>query len=96
MDAPDGPPGVGHRLAEILDAARAHDEPHVEVFALDALTRLTAGRGDVDTACALETEADRRMASADHFITERDRTDVAFARHGRSLGRRTPDNGVHL
>jgi predicted ATPase/DNA-binding SARP family transcriptional activator len=49
------------RLEALLDAARRDGDAPVEVFALDAL-------GDHDAA-------DRRMAAASHFITERDRTD---------------------
>ena len=62
-------------LAAILDAARRDDDAPVEVFALDALARLAAERGDTATAAELSAAADRRMAAAAHFITERDRTD---------------------
>jgi len=61
------------RLAALLDAARSDDDAPVEVFALDALARIAAERGD--TATELRTAADHRMAAASHFITERDRTD---------------------
>ena len=46
------------RLHEILDES---PEPHVAVFALDALGRVE--------------EADKQMALAAHFISERDRVD---------------------
>jgi len=76
MDAAESRPGSDRRLGELLDAARAHHEPHVEVFALDALARLTARHGDSGAARALRAEADRRMQSASHFITEQDRVDA--------------------
>jgi predicted ATPase/DNA-binding SARP family transcriptional activator len=63
--------GDEERLVAILDAVT--DDAPVEVFALDALARL---RGDD----ALLEAADRRMAAASHFITERDRTDAGAAR----------------
>ena len=72
-----GIPGSHERLTGILEDARAHDEPHVEVFALDALASIAARHGDVDAARALNATADRRMQAADHFITEQDRTDAA-------------------
>jgi tetratricopeptide (TPR) repeat protein len=77
MDAADDRPGADDRLTEVLHAARAHDEPHVEVFALDGLARIAARNGDNVTAAALHAEADRRMQQADHFITQQDRTDAA-------------------
>ena len=46
------------RLQQILDES---PEPHVAVFALDALGRVE--------------EADKQMALAAHFISERDRVD---------------------
>ena len=67
--------GAEPRLAAILDDARRDDDAPVEVFALDALARLAAERGDAATAAELARAADRRMAAASHFITERDRTD---------------------
>jgi predicted ATPase/DNA-binding SARP family transcriptional activator len=63
------------RLVASLDAARRDDDAPAEVFALDALARLAAERGDHATAAELCEAADRRMGSASHFITERDRTD---------------------
>ncbi|HYH90071.1 MAG TPA: BTAD domain-containing putative transcriptional regulator [Solirubrobacteraceae bacterium] len=66
--------GAEERLVAILDAARLDDDAPVEVFALDALARLAAERDDT-TALERSDEADRRMESASHFITERDRTD---------------------
>jgi predicted ATPase/DNA-binding SARP family transcriptional activator len=53
---------------ERLEAARQTGDAPVEVFALDALARLT---GDT----TLYDDADRRMADASHFITECDRVD---------------------
>ena len=63
--------GAQQRLTELLD--QAHDNAAAEVFALDALARLT---GDD----ALLRAADERMRAASHFITERDRTDADAAR----------------
>jgi predicted ATPase/DNA-binding SARP family transcriptional activator len=67
--------GNEDRLAAILDAARRDDDAPVEVLALDALARIAAQRGDAAAAAELTGAADRRMAAAAHFITERDRTD---------------------
>jgi tetratricopeptide (TPR) repeat protein len=60
--------GDREQLAAALDAARRTGDAPVEVFALDALARVT---GDAQ----LYEAADRRMVDASHFITERDRTD---------------------
>ncbi len=68
--------GAEQRLIAILDEARDHDDAHVEVFALDALARIAAEAGNLATARDLCTMADRRMAAASHFITDRDRTDA--------------------
>lgn len=78
LDAADDVPDAGRRLDALLEAARRGDDAPVEVFALDALGRLT---GDP----SLHEMADRRMEAASHFITARDRTD---RRAGAS--RRTP------
>ena len=55
-------------LAALLERARRDGDAPAEVFALDALARLT---GDDDLYAA----ADARMETASHFITERDRVD---------------------
>ena len=55
-------------LAALLERARRDGNAPAEVFALDALARLT---GDDDLYAA----ADARMEAASHFITERDRVD---------------------
>ena len=68
--------GDEQRLVAILDAARVDDDAPVEVFALDALARIAAERGDVATARDLCQAADRRMEAASHFITELDRRDA--------------------
>jgi predicted ATPase/DNA-binding SARP family transcriptional activator len=82
LDAADHIAGAEERLHAILDDARADDAAHVEVFALDALARTAAERGDIDTARALCELADGRMKFASHFITERDRIDShAFRQH---------------
>ena len=75
LDAADSVPGTEQRLVALLDRARRDGDAPVEVFALDALARLA---GDPATAQELSDAADRRMAAASHFITERDRVD---ARH---------------
>ncbi|MDQ1670405.1 MAG: hypothetical protein QOE40_2466 [Actinomycetota bacterium] len=76
MDAADRIPGAEERLAAILDGARHRADAPVEVFALDALARIAVAAGDVTTAEGLGDAADRRMAAASHFITDRDRTDA--------------------
>ena len=81
MDAADNIPGAHERLVVILDDARTNDTAHVEVFALDALARAAASHGDTDAAQALSDQADRRMESASHFITDRDRIDAPTNRH---------------
>jgi predicted ATPase len=80
MDAADRVPGAEQRLARILDDARGRDDAPVEVFALDALARLGAAASDIAGARKLCTAADRRMAAASHFITDRDRTDARAVR----------------
>ena len=81
MDAADHVPGARERLLAHLAEARTEGSPHVEVFALDALARLALYDGDVPTAANLIEEADRRMSSASHFITELDRVDADAVRH---------------
>jgi hypothetical protein len=56
------------RLTALLDQARRDANAPVEVFALDALARITGDEG-------LYAAADERMATASHFIAERDRVD---------------------
>jgi tetratricopeptide (TPR) repeat protein len=80
LDAVDGIVGAKERLETILDDARTTDDPHVEVFALDALARLAAEAGDVSTAHGLLEVAGARMAAASHFITELDRVDAQAVR----------------
>jgi predicted ATPase/DNA-binding SARP family transcriptional activator len=75
LDARDGRPDAEARLRALLEAA-AGDAP-VEVFALDALARLTGDQ-------ALAAAADVRMAAASHFIAERDRVDARAASRTRS------------
>jgi hypothetical protein len=87
MDAADGIPGAGERLAIILDAARLRGDAPVEVFALDALSRIATDTGDITGALHKRSEADQRMGAAAHFITDRDRTD---ARWGTSTRVPTP------
>jgi predicted ATPase/DNA-binding SARP family transcriptional activator len=80
MDAADQLTGAEDRLLEILENAVLDDDAPVEVFALDALARLTAGTGDLATARSICQKADRRMEAASHFITELDRTDAHAVR----------------
>jgi predicted ATPase/DNA-binding SARP family transcriptional activator len=68
LDAAEGVPEAREQLDALLAAARRDGDAPVEVLALDALGRLA---GDA----ALLEAADRRMADASHFITERDRAD---------------------
>jgi tetratricopeptide (TPR) repeat protein len=80
LDAAERNPGAGDRLAAILDDACRNDEAHVEVFALDALARIAAESGDVETAHDLCDVADTRMECTAHFITELDRVDARWIR----------------
>jgi predicted ATPase/DNA-binding SARP family transcriptional activator len=80
LDAEDRVSGAQQRLAAILDDARRSDDAPVEVFALDALARIAAERGDIASARDLCEAADRRMESASHFITDLDRTDARAVR----------------
>jgi predicted ATPase/DNA-binding SARP family transcriptional activator len=72
--------GGAERVLAILEAARRDNEPHVEVFALDALARHAAGNGDLTAAQELCDEADRRMDAASDFITDLDRADAHAVR----------------
>ena len=80
LDAAEHVSGAEERLLAILDDARRDDDAPVEVFALDALARIAAGRGDVATARDRCRSADRRMDAASHFITDVDRTDARSVR----------------
>ena len=80
LDAEEHLSDAEQRLVAILAGARLDDDAPVEVFALDALARITADRDDLATALELCQAADRRMGSASHFITDRDRTDAHFVR----------------
>jgi predicted ATPase/DNA-binding SARP family transcriptional activator len=80
LDAEEHVSGAEQRLVAILDRARLGEDAPVEVFALDALARIAADRHDLATARELCEAADRRMKSASHFITDRDRTDARSVR----------------
>ncbi len=80
MDAAERVSGTEHRLIDILDDARRHDNAPAEVFALDALARIAAAADDLPAANALCESSDRRMASVAHLITDRDRTDAHVVR----------------
>jgi hypothetical protein len=80
LDAEDRVSGAEQRLIAILDDARRTDDAPVEVFALDALARIAAEGADIDAARSLCEASDRRMESASHFITDRDRTDARSVR----------------
>ena len=68
------------RLLALLDDARRGDDAPVEVFALDALARAAAGRGDLAAARTLCVAADARMEAASHFIADHDRADARAIR----------------
>jgi hypothetical protein len=80
MDAADQVPDAEARLTAVLADARSDGAAHVEVFALDALARAAAARGDRDAAHDFLEAADLRMAAASHFITDLDRTDAHWVR----------------
>jgi predicted ATPase/DNA-binding SARP family transcriptional activator len=80
LDAEDRRADAQQRLVAILDDARRNDDAPVEVFALDALARIAAAEGDLAAARDRCEAADRRMASAAHFITELDRVDAHAVR----------------
>ena len=64
----------------MLDRARDADDAPVEVLALDALARIAAASGGINTARDLCEAADLRMESASHSITDLDRTDARWVR----------------
>jgi predicted ATPase/DNA-binding SARP family transcriptional activator len=80
LDALEQRPHARERLAAALEAARRAGDAPVEVFALDALARIAADAGELDEARSLCEAADRRMPTAAHFITERDRVDARAVR----------------
>lgn len=75
----EGADGATAAIESILQVARDRPDPPVEVFALDALARDAARRGDLVGARRLLDEADARMSAASHFIAERDRVDAHVA-----------------
>ena len=80
LDAADGVVGAPARLSAILEDAARSGDATVEVFALDALARIAASAGDLDTAHRLGASADRLVTSVSHFITELDRADARWVR----------------
>jgi hypothetical protein len=80
LDAEDGIPGAEERLLAVLGASRQKNDAPVEVFALDALARVSVLAGEVARARELCAAADRRMPAASHFITELDRRDARWVR----------------
>ena len=80
LDAADGVAGAQQRLVKILGDARRSGDAPAEVFALDALARIAAERGEAATARDLCEAADRRMASAAHLLTALDRVDARSVR----------------
>jgi tetratricopeptide (TPR) repeat protein len=80
LDAEDDVTGAEQRLGAILAGGRRDDDAPVEVFALDALARIAAGRGEAVAARDLHEAADRRAEVASHFITELDRVDARAVR----------------
>jgi predicted ATPase/DNA-binding SARP family transcriptional activator len=85
--ARDGEAAAQQRLTAVLDAARRADDAPVEVLALDALARIAGDAGDDTTAMDLGRRADRRMAAAAHFISDRDRVDRVRPSRERALRR---------
>ena len=83
MDLAEGAPGADQRLVKILVSARGDGEACVEVFALDALARDAARRGDTNNARALGEAANRRMEAASHFIADFDRVDAGEGERAR-------------
>ena len=67
-------------LQKVLDEARSTENLEVQLFALDALARLAAESGDLDTARALLTESDALAPQVAHAVDESDRYDAAAAR----------------
>ena len=80
LDAADGVADAEGRLMVIYDAAARAGNAPVAVFALDAVARIAAERGDLVRARAMSEAADRRMVAASHFITDRDRVDAERVR----------------
>jgi len=80
QDAADGVVGAPARLSAILADATRSGDATVEVFALDALARIAASAGDLETAHRLGASADRLMPSVSHFVTELDRADARWVR----------------
>jgi tetratricopeptide (TPR) repeat protein len=67
-------------LRSVLDEARGTGNTEVQLFALDALARLAAAAGDVDSARSLVTEADELAPLLAHAVDDRDRVDAASVR----------------
>ena len=80
LDAEDRVPARSNGSSRSSTRPDASDDAPVEVFALDALARIAAERGDIATARDLCEAADRRMESASHFITDLDRSDARAVR----------------
>ena len=70
----------GPRLDQVLDEARAARNLEVQVYALDALARMAAAAGDLESAHALLADADGLAARVTHVVDEEDRLDSASAR----------------
>jgi predicted ATPase/DNA-binding SARP family transcriptional activator/tetratricopeptide (TPR) repeat protein len=79
LDAADGVAAAPERLSALLEQAVSENNAPAEVFALDALARITATAGDEASARSLSIRADARMAVASHFIAARDRVDATDA-----------------
>ncbi|MCW2761566.1 MAG: transcriptional activator domain [Marmoricola sp.] len=69
-------PGLG----EVLEEARDTENLEVQVYALDALARVSADSGDLDSARALLAESDDLAPDVAHVVDGSDRLDAAFAR----------------
>jgi len=75
-DAPD----TADVLDTVLDEARRTGDFEVEVLALDALARRSAGAGDLDAARSWLELADKAMPAARLRVTEADRVDAHAVR----------------
>jgi hypothetical protein len=67
-------------LELVLEEARTTHNREVQLFALDALARLAADRGGLDTARSLLTAADELAPKVAHTVDESDRIDATLVR----------------
>jgi hypothetical protein len=67
-------------LREVLEEARDTENLEVQVYALDALARVSADSGDIASARVLLAESDDLAPDVAHVVDASDRLDAAFAR----------------